>query len=559
MIFSVPSNARYEPPIISSGMINQGAKADRINAAGSRITSLFRSEPTVILAMIGSSRSGVSPVTKRGVTAVSSMTSPAALVPALPAARLTSSTDAAASLAMVATSSRSAIKPEGMTRVWRKCRASTILLLALAGRFAQCRAMLGLDFIRAERAAVEKAIEAKGVELSVEELLTLDGEVRGLKTEIEALLAERNAISAGFKSAAPEERAVLGRKAKEAGARAGELQAQLGDKEGAMKSLLMRVPNIPWDGAPVGPDESFNTVVRQEGAAPTFDFGPLDHVALIEKNDWADLSRIVQVSGSRQYCLKGRLALLETKLMAWALERIADAGFTPITVPAIAREQAFLNQGQFPGHRDETYEIPKDEAWLAGTAEVALTSLHAGEIIEGDKLPILYAGYSACFRREAGKAGKDVRGLLRVHQFLKVEQYVICEADEAQSAEWHAKLMELAESLLQDLEIPYQVIETSTGDMGLGKYRMNNIESWVPSLGKYRETHSCSTLHDWQARRANIRYRGSDGKVRFAHTLNNTALASPRILVPLLENHQTSDGRVKLPKALQDLIGGVYL
>jgi seryl-tRNA synthetase len=419
--------------------------------------------------------------------------------------------------------------------------------------------MLGLDFIRAKRAAVEKAIDAKAVTVDLDELLTLDGEVRRLKTEIEALRAERNAISARFKSVAPEERADLGRQAKEAGARAGELEAALGEKESALKSLLMRVPNIPWDGAPIGPDESFNTVVRTEGAVPQFDFEPLDHVALIEKNDWADLSRIVQVSGSRQYCLKGRLALLETKLMGWALERIADAGFTPITVPSMAREQAFLNQGQFPGHREETYEIPADELWLAGTAEVALTSLHSGEIIEGDKLPILYAGYSPCFRREAGSAGKDVRGLLRVHQFVKVEQYVICEADEAQSATWHARLLELAESMLQALEIPYQVIETSTGDMGLGKFRMNDIESWVPSLGKYRETHSCSTLHDWQARRANIRYRGSDGKVRFAHTLNNTALASPRILVPLLENHQTADGRVKLPKALQDLIGGEYL
>ena len=153
------------------------------------------------------------------------------------------------------------------------------------------------------------------------------------------------------------------------------------------------------------------------------------------------MSRIVQVSGSRTYCLKGRLALLEVKLMGWALQQIAEAGFTPITVPAIAREQAFLNQGQFPGHREETYELPNDDLWLAGTAEVALTSLHSGEIIEGDKLPILYAGYSPCFRREAGSAGKDVRGLLRVHQFLKVEQYVICEADEAQSAEWHAKLL----------------------------------------------------------------------------------------------------------------------
>ena len=416
--------------------------------------------------------------------------------------------------------------------------------------------MLGMDFVKANRAAVERAIRDKGVELDLDALLALDREVRALKGEIEALRAERNAISSRFKSSAPEERAELGAKAKQAGADAGELETKLDERETALRALMLQLPAIPWEGAPVGPDDSANTVVRTEGEPPEFGFEPLDHVGLIEKNDWADLSRITQVSGSRTYCLKGRLALLEAKLMAWALEKIAEAGFTPITVPSLAREQAFIAQGQFPGHKEETYEIANDDLWLAGTAEVALTSLHSGEILEADKLPILYAGYSPCFRREAGSAGKDVRGLLRVHQFVKVEQYVICEADEAISAEWHAKLLGLAESLLQALEIPYQMVETSTGDMGLGKYRMNDIESWVPSLGKYRETHSCSTLHDWQARRANLRYRGPDGKVRFAHTLNNTALASPRILVPLLENHQTEDGRVRLSAALRELMGG---
>jgi seryl-tRNA synthetase len=419
--------------------------------------------------------------------------------------------------------------------------------------------MLALDFVKANREAVERAIRDKNVQVDVDALLALDAEVRSAKTEIDRLRAERNAVSAKFKDATPEEKAELGRQAKEAGARASELEGGLSAKDAELKALMLKLPGIPYAGAPVGPDESFNEVIRTVGEPRQFDFEPLDHVALIEKNDWADLSRVTQVAGSRTYCLKGALALLETKLMGWALEKIANAGFTPITVPAIAREQAFLNQGQFPGHEEETYQLPNDDLWLAGTAEVVLTSLHSGEIVEADKLPILYAGFSPCFRREAGSAGKDVRGLLRVHQFVKVEQYVVCEADDAQSAEWHAKLLDLAESLLRDLEIPYQVIETSTGDMGLGKYRMNDIESWVPSLGKYRETHSCSTLHDWQARRANIRYRGGDGKVRFAHTLNNTALASPRILVPLLENHQTADGRVRLPGAMQQLMGREYL
>ncbi|MCJ7421045.1 serine--tRNA ligase [Sphingomicrobium astaxanthinifaciens] len=416
--------------------------------------------------------------------------------------------------------------------------------------------MLSIDFIKNNRPAVRDAIAAKNVDLDLDALLALDAEIRSAKTEIDQLRAERNRISGMFKDAAPEEKAALGKKAKDAGKRAGELESGLGEKVEAFNAMMLQMPNIPWEGAPVGPGEEDNVVVRTEGTPRDFPFEPLDHVALLEKNDWADLSRITQVSGSRTYCLKGRLALLEQKLMAWALEEIMGNGFEPITLPAIAREEAFVRQGQFPGHREETYELEKDDLFLAGTAEVALTGLHSGEILEESQLPVLYAGYSPCFRREAGSAGRDVRGLLRVHQFVKVEQFVICQADEDVSAEWHEKLLSAAEKLLQAMEIPYQVIETSTGDMGLGKYRMNDLESWVPSLNKYRETHSCSTLHDWQARRAKLRYRNSEGKVVFAHTLNNTALASPRILVPLLENHQTEDGRVRLPQGIRHLMGG---
>jgi seryl-tRNA synthetase len=419
--------------------------------------------------------------------------------------------------------------------------------------------MLSLNFIRDNREAVEKAIAAKNVKLDLTELLRLDAEVRAMKSEIDELRRQRNEISASFKTADPSERPVLGARAKEMGARAAEVEAALAEKTASLDALMLRLPGIPWEGAPVGPDESANVVVRQEGEVPRFDFEPRDHVTLAEMNGWADLSRITQVSGSRMYALKGRLALLEQALMFWAQQKLAADGFTPMTVPALVRGQAFYQQGHFPGHEEETYELPKDELWLAGTAEIALTSLHTGEIIEGQQLPILYAGFSPCFRREAGSAGRDVRGLLRVHQFYKVEQYVICADDPEESARWHERLLANAEAIVRELEIPYQIVETSTGDMGLGKYRMNDIESWVPSLGKYRETHSCSTLHDWQARRANLRWRDENRKVRFVHTLNNTAIASPRILVPLLENHQQPDGRVRLPKVLQPLMGGEYL
>ena len=419
--------------------------------------------------------------------------------------------------------------------------------------------MLSLQFIRDNPEAVRRAAGAKNAPLDLDRLLAADSEVRSLKTRIDELRRQRNEISASFKTADPAERPALGAKAKAFGAEAAEAEAALAERSAELEALMLRVPNIPWEGAPVGPDESFNTVVRQVGEPPRFDFEPRDHVALAEMNDWADLSRITQVAGSRMYALKGRLALLEQALMFWAQTIIAGDGFTLVTVPSLAKPQAFVGTGHFPGHEEEAYEVPKDGLYLAGTGEIALTSLHSGEILDAAQLPILYAGYSPCFRREAGSAGRDVRGLLRVHQFYKLEQYVICEDDEAQSAEWHARLLANAERLLQALEIPYQVVETSTGDMGLGKFRMNDIESWVPSLGKYRETHSCSTLHDWQARRANLRWRDEERKVRFVHTLNNTALASPRILVPLLENHQTEDGRVRLPAPMREMIGGDYL
>jgi seryl-tRNA synthetase len=419
--------------------------------------------------------------------------------------------------------------------------------------------LLSLNFIRGNGEAVRRAAAVKNVALDIDALLRLDDEVREAKTRVDTLRAQRNEISGRFKQASPDEKQQLGADSKRI---AGDIAATgelLKEREAELNALLLRVPNIPWEGAPVGPDESANVVVRCEGEVRSFDFAPLDHVELVERNDWAELARITQVAGSRTYCLKGRLALLEQVLMVWAMERLAAAGFTLMTVPALARPQAFVGTGHFPGHEEEAYHLAADDLYLAGTGEIALTGLHSGEILESAQLPILYAGYSPCFRREAGSAGRDVRGLLRVHQFYKLEQYVICADDPEESARWHQRLLAQAEALLTELEIPYQVIETSTGDMGAGKFRMNDIESWVPSLGKYRETHSCSTLHDWQARRANLRWRDEERKVRFAHTLNNTALASPRILVPLLENHQLADGRVRLPAVLRERMGSEYL
>ena len=250
------------------------------------------------------------------------------------------------------------------------------------------------------------------------------------------------------------------------------------------------------------------------------------------------------------------MVLLERAVHSYALDLLRDKDFTLVSVPSLVREEALIGTGQFPAHREETYAITADDLYLAGTAEVALVGFHSDEILDHKQLPIRYAGISPCFRREAGSAGRDVRGLLRVHQFEKVEQFVICAADDAESDRWHAALLGTAEQLLQGFGLAYEVVECSTGDMGAGKYRMNDINTWMPSLGAYRETHSCSSLHDWQARRAKVRYRDAEGTVRFAYTLNNTAVATPRILAALVENFQTSEAQVRVPAVLRPYLGG---
>jgi seryl-tRNA synthetase len=232
-----------------------------------------------------------------------------------------------------------------------------------------------------------------------------------------------------------------------------------------------------------------------------------------------------------------------------------NLGFTLVTAPSFAREEPLFGTGHFPLGKDQVYYLPEEDIYLSGTAEVPLNSLHAGEILDIKDLPITYAGYSTCFRKEAGSAGRDVKGLIRVHQFIKVEQYILCQNDPQEGHLWQKKLLENAEALLQSLELPYQVIECCTGDMGCGKAKMYDIECFVPSENTYRETHSCSNLTDWQARRTGLRYRDADGKIHFCYTLNNTMLASPRILVPFLENHQDKDGFIHIPEALRPYLG----
>jgi seryl-tRNA synthetase len=416
--------------------------------------------------------------------------------------------------------------------------------------------MLDKRFIREHPDVVKGAVKAKGLSLDVDELLELDDSARKLQQEVDQAQTQKKALSKGFAKADEAGRLELRAKSSALDEQQAELREALAKSNARLNELLLLTPNIPWEGAPVGADESANVTIRTWGQPPEFDFPPLDHVELAERRGWAEFARARKVAGGRAYALTGDLLLLERALHSYALDLLIPKGFTPISVPVLVKEASLIGTGMFPGGREETYEVPSADAFLAGTAEVALVGLHADEIIDHTALPILYAGISPCFRREIGSASRDVRGLLRVHQFEKVEQFVLCEADDGESARWHAELLATAEQILQDLGLHYEVVECATGDMGLGKYRMNDINTWFPSLNLLRETHSCSTLHDWQARRANLRYRDADGRVRFVHTLNNTAVATPRLLAAVIENHQTADQRVHIPEVLRPYLNG---
>jgi len=416
--------------------------------------------------------------------------------------------------------------------------------------------MLDIKFIRENPDAVKKAVELKNMKISVDEILKIDNDLLEVKRQQQELQEKRNAHSKKIPQASKEDRPALIEEGRKIGAELDALKPEVTKWEEALRDLLLRVPNLPAADAPIGKDENDNVEVMKEGKLPEFSFTPRDHVEILELNQWAEFEKIGQVCGSRSYSLRNEMVLLEMATHRYALDKLMDKGFTLVSAPAMAREHALVGTGHFPDGRDQVYYLPEDDLYLSGTAEVQLNSLHAGDILKEEQLPILYAGYSPCFRREAGSYGRDVRGLIRVHQFMKVEQYVICKNDPKESEKWHKTLLDTSLEIVKELELPYRVVECCTGDMGTGKVKMFDVECWVPSEDKYRETHSCSALHSWQARRTNTRYRDSDGKVEYVHTLNNTAVATPRLLVSLLENHQNEDGSVNIPKVLQPYMGG---
>lgn len=422
--------------------------------------------------------------------------------------------------------------------------------------------MLDIQFIRDHPEKVKKAIVDKqlpprvNVEV-VDRIVELDEKRRQLIQETETIRRDRNELAEKLKTARSETELLKGRELKE---KLSAIEPELKRIEESLEQLMLMVPGVPADDVPIGKNGHDNKTVRTWGKKPRFSFTPKSHIELGEHLDILDLDRGTKVAGFRGYYLKNEAALMHLGLMRYGFEKLKQKGFTPMIPPVLDLPRAFVNTGHFPWGAVDVYKTfddreEQDVRHLAGTAEVPLVSYHMDEILNEADLPKKYAGFSSCFRREIGSYGKDTRGIYRIHEFMKIEQVVLDVADVARSRQWLEDLVAISEEVLQELELPYRVQLMCTGEMGEPQYRKYDIETWMPSRGNYGETHSASAMLDFQARRANIRYRAKDGSVKFVHMLNNTMLASPRILIALWENHQQKDGSIKVPAALRPYVG----
>jgi seryl-tRNA synthetase len=420
--------------------------------------------------------------------------------------------------------------------------------------------MLEMNWIKDNQELVRNTATWKRVDFPLDELLNWDEKRRSLRQETEQIRAERNGLTKEVEQLLRKGDRPAGEivkaQVRELNNRLNLLEADLNEAERCCRELMLLAPNPVSQDTPIGHDDNDNVELRLNGAVPEFGFTPRDHVELGELHDIIDIPRGVKAGGPRSYVLKGVGLMLHLAVQRLALDVLTARGFTVMDVPVIVRPEALERTGFFPGGMDQTYELSGDNRWLVGTSEVSLVSLYSDEIVELDT-PMRLAGMSTCFRREVGSAGRDVRGLYRVHQFSKIEQVVLCRNDEGVSDHMLHEILANAEHILQLLELPYRVMAVCTGDMSLKTHKQYDIETWMPSRGAYGETHSASNLLDFQARRSGIRYRNADGRLQYCHTLNNTAVATPRILIPLLENHQQEDGSIYIPQALRKYMDGL--
>ncbi len=413
--------------------------------------------------------------------------------------------------------------------------------------------MIDLTLLRENPETIRVSQRARGASVDlVDQAIELDKVKRQAQSEFEKLRAEQNAHGKLVASAPKEEKAALVEKAQVLAANVKQAEAKASELEIELNQLLMKIDNVVVEGVPSGGEENFK-VLREVGAKPNFSFTAKDHAALGEHLDIIDIERGVKISGSRFYFLKGYGARLELAMMQLALDQAIKAGFTPLITPTLVRPEVMQGTGFLGEHSAEIYYLPDDELYLTGTSEVALAGYHADEILENFTEPIRYAGWSTCYRREAGSHGKDIKGILRVHQFNKLEMFSYCQPSDAQAE--HERLLYWQEQMLSLCELPYRVIDVAAGDLGSSAARKFDVEAWIPSQQKYRELTSTSNCTTFQARRLNTRYRDESGKNQMVATLNGT-LATTRWLVAILENHQREDGSVSVPAALRPYLGG---
>ncbi|MEQ1849625.1 MAG: serine--tRNA ligase [Candidatus Peribacteraceae bacterium] len=426
--------------------------------------------------------------------------------------------------------------------------------------------MIDLDLVRQDPALFQKVCGQKNITIDIKKFLKVDEERKEIIKEVQEMQTKRNAVSkevptmkGAEKAKAIEDMKVLGESLKKG-------EEKLSAIEIEWNEMQLLLPSIPLPSVPVGKDDKGNVECRREGEPTTFAFEPKDHMTLLKMHGMVDTERAVKIAGARSYFLTGKGAELHLAILRYTMDSLIKKGWNLFLPPLMASRPYFTGTGFFPGSEEQIYAVGNktsadspvqdDELNLIGTSEVSVMSFHADETLALSDLPRKYAGYSTCFRREAGTYGKDTHGLYRIHQFEKVEQVVLCEADQNKALALFEEIRQNAEDVLKALNLPYRILDVCTGDMGRGKIFMQDIETWMPSRNSYGETHSCSYLGDFQCRRLSIKYKDSDGKKQFCHSLNNTCIASPRILIPIIETYQNKDGSIRIPDVLQEYMGG---
>jgi len=416
--------------------------------------------------------------------------------------------------------------------------------------------MIDIKSIRENPQYFKDGAKAKRFEVDIDRLLEVDAALQDDRKKLQNIVTEKNRLGKEIPKLSPEARKEALETLSQLKEQESGLNEQVKQLQPEFDTLMSRVPQPAAPEVPYGLDDTQNVELRTWGTIRQFDFEPKDHIQLGLSLDIIDMERGVKLSGTRNYFLKGDGALLHWAVLRFSLDYMVGKGYTPMVVPLLMRDEAMRGTGYFPGSEEQTYQMERDALNLAGTAEVPVTAYYMGEVLTQQQLPVKFVGLSTCFRREAGAAGKDTYGLYRIHQFDKVEQVILGENDEEKSKQYHQEILANSEGVLQAMNLPYRVVNVCTGDLGRGQVQKYDIETWMPSRKSFGETHSASRFYEFQARRMNLRYKTDSGKNLFCHTLNNTVIASPRVLIPLLELYQNADGTITIPEVLRPYMGG---